>query len=108
MIASSPLTEFTPVTPPCVVPMPRDFVVSTRQLFRATVLARLAAGCKAIVIDCAETGYIDSSGCGVLVSLNRAAKDAGATFRIRGLSDDLRTVFALTRIDTVLDVEPRA
>ena len=53
------------------------------------------------MIDFAQTGYIDSSGLGVLVSLAKKVREQGGDLRLAGLNDDLRTLFELTKLDTL-------
>ncbi len=56
------------------------------------------------MIDFAVTGYIDSSGLGALVSLSKKIREAGGDLRLSGLNDDLRTLFELTKLDTLFTI----
>jgi anti-sigma B factor antagonist len=85
-----------------------DLGSHNRQLLKQEVLDALAAGEQSIVVDATQSDYIDSSGLGVLVSCSRRCREDGATFAVAGLNEAMRTLFAQTRLDTVLAVvEPR-
>jgi anti-sigma B factor antagonist len=56
------------------------------------------------VIDFAQTGYIDSSGLGVLVSLSKKIREQGGELRLSSLNEDLRTLFELTKLDTLFRI----
>ncbi|MEP6779039.1 MAG: STAS domain-containing protein [Gemmatimonadaceae bacterium] len=84
-----------------VVAVVGQLVVGNRQEFKQTVLDEIEKGAKRILIDFTETGYVDSSGLGALVSLSKRLRDAGGSLRLAALNDDLRTLFELTRLDTL-------
>jgi anti-anti-sigma factor len=70
----------------------------------ATDLGKLSGrliqdGAKTIVLDFDECGYIDSTGLGRLVSIQRQTKKFGATLVIQNLNEDLDTLFRFTRFD---------
>ena len=51
-----------------------------------------------------NTGYIDSSGLGVLVSLSKKIRESGGELRLASLNDDLKTLFELTKLDTLFQI----
>ncbi len=65
------------------------------------VLDAMEQGARTVVVDFTDASYIDSSGLGALVSLSRRLRDAGGDLRLVGLSDELRTLFELTRLDAL-------
>lgn len=81
-----------------------QLVVHNRGRLKEAVTDRLAAGDRRFVVDFEETSYIDSSGLGVLVSLAREIREEGGELRLAGLGDDLRTLFELTRLDTLFHI----
>jgi len=81
-----------------------EITVGNRGELKETVLAQLAAGAQTFVIDFAKTGYIDSSGLGVLVSLSKRIRETGGLLRLAALNQDLRTLFELTRLDTLFQI----
>lgn len=87
-----------------VVRVEGELVVGNRKALKDGVLERLAAGDRKFLVDFGEAGYIDSSGLGVLVSLSKQIREEGGDLRICGLDEDLRTLFELTRLDTLFDI----
>ena len=64
----------------------------------------LEEGSRKFVIDFSKTGYIDSSGLGVLVSLSKKIREQGGELRLAGLNADLQTLFELTKLDTLFAI----
>ncbi len=78
-----------------------QLIVGNRQELKQRVLEELENGARRFVIDFADTGYIDSSGLGVLVSLSKKIREQGGELRLANLNEDLRTLFELTKLDTL-------
>lgn len=72
--------------------------------FKQLVVDQIARGDRVFVLDLALCGYIDSGGLGVLVSVMRKVQDAGGTFEIEGLNEDLQVLFHLTKLDTLFTI----
>jgi anti-sigma B factor antagonist len=70
----------------------------------AEVLDELEGGERKFLIDFSNTGYIDSSGLGVLVSLSKKIREQGGELRLANLNEDLRTLFELTKLDTLFNI----
>ena len=68
------------------------------------MLEQLEGGDRKFVIDFSSTGYIDSSGLGVLVSLSKKIREQGGELRLSSLNEDLRTLFELTKLDTLFRI----
>jgi len=79
-----------------VVDVEGQLIVGNRQ--------ELERGEKKFLIDFAQTGYIDSSGLGVLVSLSKKIREQGGELRLANLNDDLKTLFELTKLDTLFQI----
>ena len=84
-----------------VVDVEGQLIVGNRQELKQKVLDELERGEKKFLIDFAQTGYIDSSGLGVLVSLSKKIREQGGELRLANLNDDLKTLFELTKLDTL-------
>jgi anti-sigma B factor antagonist len=82
--------------------------VGNRQELKQLVLDALDGGGKRFVIDFTRTGYIDSSGLGVLVSLSKKIREQGGDLRLAGLNEDLQTLFELTKLDTLFSISRTA
>lgn len=85
-----------------------QLIVGNRQELKGLVQEGLDRGERKFVIDCTQTGYIDSSGLGALVSLSKKVREQGGELRIAGLNEDLRALFALTKLDTLFHISPTA
>ena len=87
-----------------VVQVEGQLVVGNRQELKELVQAALDAGERRILIDFSRTGYIDSSGLGALVSISKKIREAGGELRLSGLNEDLRSLFELTKLDTLFAI----
>ena len=87
-----------------VVDVEGQLIVGNRQELKQKMLEELEGGARKFVIDFSETGYIDSSGLGVLVSLSKKIREQGGELRLSGLNEDLRTLFELTKLDTLFRI----
>ena len=81
-----------------------QLIVGNRQELKNLVTERLEAGERRFVIDFSRTGYIDSSGLGALVTISKQVREQGGEMRLAGLNDDLRTLFELTKLDTLFAI----
>src|SRR2546427_13162883 len=87
-----------------VVGVDGQLIVGNRQDMKQKVLDSLDGGARKFVIDFTRTGYIDSSGLGVLVSLSKNIREQGGDLRLAGLNEDLQTLFELTKLDTLFAI----
>ncbi|NIP79646.1 MAG: anti-sigma factor antagonist [Gemmatimonadetes bacterium] len=81
-----------------------QLIVGNRQELKQKVLEELEDGERKFLIDFERTGYIDSSGLGVLVSLSKKIREQGGELRLANLNEDLRTLFELTKLDTLFQI----
>jgi len=91
-----------------VIEVEGQLIVGNRQELKQRVLDALEAGDRKFLIDFTRTGYIDSSGLGVLVSLSKKIRDEGGDLRLAGLNEDLKTLFELTKLDTLFAITDSA
>jgi len=87
-----------------VVEVEGQLIVGNRQELKQRVLDELDGGARNFAIDFSDTGYIDSSGLGVLVSLSKKIREQGGELRLASLNEDLRTLFELTKLDTLFQI----
>lgn len=87
-----------------VVDVDGQLIVGNRQELKQKVLDELEGGERKFLIDFSNTGYIDSSGLGVLVSLSKKIREQGGELRLANLNEDLRTLFELTKLDTLFSI----
>ena len=90
--------------PIVVVDVEGQLIVGNRQELKQKVLDELEKGERKFLIDFGRTGYIDSSGLGVLVSLSKKIREQGGELRLANLNDDLKTLFELTKLDTLFQI----
>ena len=87
-----------------VVQVDGQLIVGNRQELKDLVQQALEQGERRLLIDFSRTGYIDSSGLGALVSLSKKIREAGGELRLSGLNEDLRSLFELTKLDTLFAI----
>jgi anti-sigma B factor antagonist len=87
-----------------IVRVEGQLIVGNRQELKAAVQAALDNGERRFVIDFSRTGYIDSSGLGALVSISKKVREQGGELRLSGLNEDLRSLFELTKLDTLFSI----
>jgi anti-sigma B factor antagonist len=87
-----------------VVDVDGQLIVGNRPELKQKVLDELESGERKFLIDFANTGYIDSSGLGVLVSLSKKIREQSGELRLANLNEDLRTLFELTKLDTLFNI----
>jgi anti-sigma B factor antagonist len=81
-----------------------QLIVGNRQELKEMVQTALDRGERRLLIDFSRTGYIDSSGLGALVSISKKIREAGGELRLSGLNEDLRSLFELTKLDTLFAI----
>ncbi|HEV8597766.1 MAG TPA: STAS domain-containing protein [Gemmatimonadales bacterium] len=89
-----------------IVRIEGQLIVGNRQELKTLIQEGLDRGERKFMIDCSQTGYIDSSGLGALVSLAKKVRELGGDLRIAGLNEDLRSLFELTKLDTLFHISP--
>ena len=91
-----------------VLQAPIQLVSETRAAFRATALAyveRLGAAKSPIaIVDLSETLDVDASGLGILVLLQKRAKELGMTLRLSQVPTKVRYLLVLTKLDHLFDM----
>jgi len=69
-------------------------------------LCGLAAEHPRLVVDMNRVGFLDSSGCGALVTVQHRCREAGGDLRLCNISDPVQTVLDITRLTRVVSVSP--
>ena len=87
-----------------VVSVDGQLIVANRNELKQKVIDAMESGGTKFVFDFDQTGYIDSSGLGVLVSVSKKIREAGGDLRLAGLNEDLRMLFELTKLDTLFKI----
>ncbi|NOU89727.1 anti-sigma factor antagonist [Paenibacillus sp. LMG 31460] len=80
--------------------------VDEATIIREKLFPYMDKGCKQFVFNLSEVDYIDSSGLGVLVALQKRAHLNGGGVVILGLQGDVKALFELTRLTNVFEIQP--
>ena len=76
-----------------------------RAELRRAVLGELADGSQVLRFDFGGASELDAASLGLLVSLSRLAREHSVELRLAHLNDELRMLFALTRLDGLFIME---
>ena len=58
-----------------------------------------------IVLDCTEMTYISSSGLRLFLTLRKAAEEKGGRIIVRGINNDIRSVFMMTGFLSLFEIQ---
>jgi anti-sigma B factor antagonist len=67
--------------------------------------SRLESGQGNLTLDFSQVNFIDSTGLATLVSLYKKTKHIGQQFKIVNLQDQVRVIFEITQLHTVLPID---
>ena len=81
-----------------------EIVASNSREFKERVLAALTDGQKTIELDLSKTTFVDSSGLGSLISLDKALRSRQGLLRLRNPRQSVLTILELTRLHRVFEV----
>ena len=89
-----------------VLVAPERLIASTRADFRSAALAHLdqLQGGTAMVIDMGQTVEIDASGLGILVLIQKRAKERGLSTILRRTPERVRNLLKLTMLDFLFEL----
>ena len=88
-----------------VVDVNGQLLAKNRNEVKTLVTDAILNGERKFRIDLRRTGYIDSSGLGVLVSLSKRTREVGGDLCLANLNSDLQHLFSTTRLDTLFRFE---
>ena len=90
-----------------VLVAPERIVAETCAEFRSAALDRLgspsAAGCRALTIQMAPATELDASGLGVLVLIQKRAKERGMSTRLVDAPERVHNLLKLTKLDFLFE-----
>ena len=81
--------------------MKLDGPLTLQTLFEFQTAARKDGG-KPIILDISEVPYMDSAGLGSVISVFASCQRTSRGFGIVGLTERIRTLFAVTHVDGLL------
>ena len=91
-----------------VVAVEGQLIVANRQELKQLMQEALDRGDRKFLLDFTKTAYVDSSGLGALVSISKKVREVGGDLRLAGLNEDLRSLFELTKLDTLFTISETA
>ncbi|MES2123438.1 MAG: STAS domain-containing protein [Gemmatimonadota bacterium] len=91
-----------------VVGLEGQLIVANRQDLKQLIQDALDRGERKFILDFTRTAYIDSSGLGALVSISKKVRESSGDLRLVGLNEDLRSLFELTKLDTLFSISETA
>ena len=88
-----------------VANVPAQLVHGNRAEFRDNIVGLFTQG-RDVVLDFSACRYADSAGLGALFTLKRIANEHRRGLFLCNLSDELITLFELTKMDSIFDLYP--
>jgi anti-sigma B factor antagonist len=68
--------------------------------------AAMIEGCTKVAMDLSGIGFMDSAGLGAILSVFKKVRANGGQFKLFGLSDEVKALFELVRMQRLLDIYP--
>ena len=79
-----------------------NLTVANRTELQTLVLEAVGLGARHVVVDLAQTTYVDSAGLGALAVLAKRVRAQGGELRLANANADVSEVLALTKLDSLL------
>lgn len=86
------------------VTLSKEVYVEQASSFREALLPYLEKGHKNFTLDVSGLSYIDSSGLGVLIGIQKRAITNGGKVIIKGLKGQVKELFELTRLTKIFEI----
>lgn len=92
----------------CMVFHMRGRLMDQQQADRlmATLDQELGKGHKSVILDLSELQYMNSTGLNILINVLTRTRNAGGDTLIAGVSNSVRQLFVVTKLDTVFIMTP--
>jgi len=101
---SSPVRAVRKVDGAAVVEVAGDIDLHRSPAFQESLLRVVDDKPERVVIDLSGVGYMDSSGVATLVKVLSRARKSSIDLRLAGLTERVRSVFEITRLNTVFQI----
>jgi anti-sigma B factor antagonist len=79
-----------------------DIDLDSAPTLRSVLQAKINEHCPALIVDLAQVSFIDSTGLSVLIEYFRNFGRHGGAFCLCGLSDELKEIFQIVRLDRII------
>lgn len=99
------IQEITVIDNNVLVSLSGSIYVEEAAQIRESLISYIEKGHKTFLIDLSEVDYIDSSGLGTLVAIQKRALQNGGSVVIKGLKGLVKDLFELTRLTKVFEIQ---
>ena len=82
-----------------------DLDIVTSEDLKRRLAQLVEDGTTTVTLDLRGVGFVDSSGLGALVAIHNYAEARGAQLVVQGAPNHVRSLFTLTRLDSLLRVD---
>ena len=86
----------------CRLEVGGELDIATATQFRTAISTLLGTGCRHVVVDLAETTFLDSSGLGALVWAAHRMHAAGGALTVTNPDERVTKILEITGVDRVL------
>lgn len=97
--------EFQVINGQVIVNLSGSLYVEEAAALREKLLEYTQSGHRYFIVDMKDVDYIDSSGLGVLVAIQKRTLQNGGNVIIKGLQGTVRELFEMTRLTKVFDIQ---
>lgn len=102
--AGSPVEDVRWVDKIAIVDAVGDIDLQRSSAFQRALLDVLDKKPERMIVNLSKVSYMDSSGVASLVKLLSRVRRVGMSMRLAAMTDRVRSVFEITRLDTVFDI----
>ena len=99
------IQEITVIDNNVLVTLSGSIYVEEAAQIRESLIGYIEKGHKTFTIDLGDVDYIDSSGLGTLVAIQKRALQHGGSVVIKGLKGLVKDLFELTRLTKVFEIQ---
>jgi anti-sigma B factor antagonist len=86
-----------------IVSLNGDFDIENSQALKTEVRKKISSENPNVVIDLSSVSYVDSSGLGTLIAIQKDARFNGGSLSIVGASEQIKRVMKMTNLDKLFD-----
>lgn len=81
-----------------------NFIDASNAMEFKKVIAPIAASSRKVMLDMGMVKFIDSAGCGALITFLKQVKDTGGLLKLFAVQKQVRSVFELVRMHKIIDI----
>jgi anti-sigma B factor antagonist len=88
----------------CIVTIAGEVDVYTSPVLKERLIEAAEGGCRVMIVDLDQVGFIDSSGLGVLVGALRRLREQGGEMHVVCTREQILKIFRITGLDKVFPI----